>query len=275
MSPSIEDHKSELSPDQTKELLLQDATEFERQGKYFLAIVRLDEAIKYETIPVNERWWYYFTKTRWLWSLGRQDEAIQLVDQGIQIIGSPPILLYLKADCVLRKDRDYQLAIQLLDLALEIYETNTSEYETIGMDLPSELKNLVANLRGVFQFTNAIFSLRAEALTIKAEVTVENQVKAIESKLDKEKANVVEILSIFTAVMALIIIGGSMALKFTLRDAMLLIISLAILLICFMSFTSFVFDDQVRKAKFFPKLFDFRLIVIFVSSLLAYVYLSR
>lgn len=239
--------------------LLSSANDLANNRKFYLAIAALDEAIKYDSNDISTRWWYYFTKTQWLWNLSKYSEAIKVVDEGIEKVGYPPILLYLKADAILRKDRNFVLATQLINQAQEIFDANTPAFESQVENIPDQLQALETRITTILQFKTALSSVLMNALVIQTEETINQKVKSLEDKLEKERLNIIELLGVFTAVMALIILGGTFVTKFSMRDAVIIISALGGILLAFVVFLSITFNTQKVNKSFFGKIFDFRI----------------
>lgn len=225
--------------------LLETAVAFSKDGKYNLAISNLDEAIKHDESDPSTRDWYYFYRAQWKWMVGDYDEALRITNEGISITGSSPKLLYQKADILYRASNDNTAVQNLLTSAEEFFDATVPEFNTLTGDTPSQFKSLEAKIKNDTQFKTAINTLRLQSLIKNAELVINDKVATLETKLEKERVNVIEIISIFTAVMSLIILGGSFAVKLSMVDALKLFIGLGVILASFTTITSHLFIKNI------------------------------
>ena len=246
-------------------LYINNALSCAQEGKYYAAIDWLDKAIKFDSRDASTRWWYYFFKSQWFSQLPNLEEALKTVDIGIKETGSPVYLMQQKAYLVLRKDKDYDQAIRLIDHALQIIESNAGQIISQLSNVPTQFGSIMNVIRDESDLKSKLLSLRIDAVGVRAELLVQNHSKTLELRLDKERTSTVELLAIFTAIMALIIVGGTFVTKLALRDAVWLISVLAVVLMGFISYTSFSFDPIVHSKKNILKLIDYRIGILFLS----------
>lgn len=245
-------------------LYIGQAVECVRDEKFHLAVIKLDLAIRCDPNGVETRWWYYYYKSHWLELAGKTDDALKVIDEGISSIGYPPILLYCKADLLLRLKNDFNQAIIIIKQAEEIFDSNTPDYKAQINDLPTQLQDIENNLRTEFTFKMSLNMLRFQANIKASEQTINNKVAYLELKLDKERTNTIEIVSIFTAVMALIIVGGSLIVKMPPIQAIKVLIGLGAILAIFITLSSYIFDQTLTWFRLINQI----LILIFASTVL-------
>lgn len=237
------------------------------QGKYSLAITRLDKAFALDQSDMSSRWWYYYYKAYWFECLLRYEDALKTINEGLLAIDNPPILLYLKADIVLRGYKDYQQCNELINNAEFVFSSNSQTLDVQEEKLPDLFQQLQTKIQQESYFTNILNRLRIESVQVKAEQMIDEKTVGFEKKLEKERVNIIELLGIFTAVMSLILIGGTYSARLELNSAITLLSGLAAVLICFVSYLSLVSTFEFNKRKALSKLLDFR-VIIFVLSII-------
>lgn len=229
------------------------------------AIRALDQIAKI-TIP---EWWYFFYKALWLWDMSTPDsqkQAMDTINEGIGTISDSPLLLTLKAEFLLRLNQvDY--ALICINEAEVVYDVNETITKQQIENAPPAIENIEQTLRIRYDFKIYITSLRNEARLIQNSVPLYNKIQEIDNRIIQERIRTIELLGVFSAVIALVILSGEFAIKIpSSKQALILIGGLGIVLLAFVTSLSYLLDNS--RFGWRQRLLDYRIIIFTLAILL-------
>jgi hypothetical protein len=240
------------------------------KGDLVNSIAHLDIGLE----TYQEDWRLYYLKASIIYKLQSQAQpALQILDDGRLLISrnrNNPFLLHLSAEILLQENGDLNLASNFIDLA-EVgirnnYDQWREEYTSMGLD-DSPLDLSLLNTLNELAKNRSECRLRILATAVDKEL--EDQKKLIKDsfeKIEQDKLNTINFIALFSAVVALMILTGQFALNMKVKDGLYLIMGLCLILIIFISITSYVFDT--KKKGIIEHVFDSRIYLSILAGFL-------
>jgi hypothetical protein len=250
------------------EALEVEAFKLAAEGRMLFALEKLDEATKLE-----ERWYHHFYRAIWLWQLNKLAEAGKVVDRGLNF--EKPKQFYfrhLSADMLFRVTvttattiQDVESTIGNLDRALREVDAreyllfhNSREIEVSRQTLPKTLRDLYPTFLNSEDLTSEVRSLRTRiemirqsTILFKAVMETEKRVNAAvernRERIDSERIRTIELLGIFTAILAFIFSGVQIFTRLPLSDALVLQVGIALIMIVFFLALHLTVEPEARR----------------------------
>lgn len=210
------------------------------------------EAVKELVELEPKEWSYHYTLAILYSNLPKEDAlklALEAINTGIGYIGTSPALLALKAE-ILIQGYDGANALTLIDIAERQYEINESEISDLvtKLELPRDIKSVEDNLKNSQKFLLYLAKLRGQAQILNTGQVFLQRFNDIEQKIESNKSRVVELLGIFSAVVAFVIVSGQVALKFeNSHDAIIFISGFGLTQVIFASLISFLSNKSTAN----------------------------
>lgn len=153
--------------------------------------------------------------------LGRQAEALESANLAIQYPNPSSKLLKLRAELILSLGQtveDMQVALDSIDRAIQLYEQ-----ESVNEDIQSRFDNIDSFKFWFGEKTKSrteMASLKADIKSLIYALNIYSQVQDIQSNLAQEKVKIIELMAIFTAILALIFANVQFASKLDLNGVL-------------------------------------------------------
>lgn len=220
---------------------------YHKQSKPSQAIEKLNKIL-----DTDKNSFIYSFKARILKDTGKLEEALKVIDEGLGHDLKSHILLQLKAEILafnylhLPPDQAstfLQQALGCVNQALMFFEESNQTMKEILKTLPDypdylssyigtkvDLKALETNIRNLI-----------------GSVYVLSRVNNVEKQLEGERIRTIELLGVFTAIMAFIFSSVQIITKIGAAEALVLVVGVALLLISFLLALHMVIDPNARK----------------------------
>ena len=263
-------HSYELN--EANQKLLLEAYEFNKQNKLPQTIEQLDKILQTEKNYIIISNIYYF-KARALTELNRQEDALTLIEDGLRHNANNSFLLYLKAKILAWRDysslpfdqaiKFFQEAMRLSEQAQINFQESNQALQYITNKIPdvdlsdfvptkNDMRFLESNIRNmlgpllVLQNTKDGFEAVKKDFGLVGD-TFFSKIKTIEKQVETERTRTIELLGLFTAIIAFIFstIHFATNLK-TISEVMIAIIGMGAALLVFLLTLHMVLDDTAR-----------------------------
>lgn len=218
-----------------------------KQSKPALAIEKLNQILDTDRNSL-----VYSFKARILKDIGKPDDALKTIDEGLGHDLKSHVLLQLKAEILafnylhLPADQTatfLQQALSCVNQALMYFEESNQTMKDIMKTLPDypdylnsyigtkvDLKTLETNIRNLI-----------------GSVYVLSRVNNVEKQLEGERIRTIELLGVFTAIMAFIFSSVQIITKIGAAEALVLLVGVALMLISFLLALHMVLDPNARR----------------------------
>jgi tetratricopeptide (TPR) repeat protein len=231
------------------------------------ALEKIEDAIK-----LDKQWYHFFYKAIWLYESEKKTDAAKVVIYGLNLDKAKKFFFsYLGADSLFKDalvlannigEADKSIteldqAIRALYDAEHLFLENSKDIESARQSIPKELKDLCPTFLNsedlvyeVRSFRTKIEMIKQSVILFKAMVQTENRVNAAiqenRQRIDLERVRTIELLGVFTAILAFIFSGVQIFIKIPFTEAIVLEIGLALLLIIFLLVLHMVLDPEAR-----------------------------
>lgn len=179
------------------------------------AVQSLDELLKITTIKS----FVYSLKVDVLSQLGRQNEALEAANEAL-LYPNPSSKLYkLRAELLLALGQnadDLQAALSSIDQAMQLYDQ-----ESANEDIQSQFDNIESFKFWFGEKTKSrteMASLKVDIKSLLYALNIYNQVQEVQSSMAREKVKTIELIAIFTAILALIFANVQFLSKLNLQE---------------------------------------------------------
>lgn len=178
-------------------------TYLDRMGENDLlgALDELDKLLKITHIKA----FVYSLKVDILSQLGRQADALDVANLAVQYPNPPSKLYKLRAELLMSLGQDVnalQIALQSIDMAIQLYEQ-----DSISEDIQAQFDNVESFKLWFQEKTRSrtdMASLKADIKSLLYTMNALERIQQVENNVSQEKVKTIELMAIFTAILALI-----------------------------------------------------------------------
>ena len=233
-----------------------------KQEKYLDSLKELEILINQASNPI-----LYIFKGRILLELGRVDDALKAVSEGLGNAPRSHLLLRLKAEILAFKYfhlppeaqvPKLQEAQNCVNMAMRFFETSNQETEQLLKDKPEYKDHLKGYLLQRMDLKVLSQTITSHLLSM----ILMARTNELEKQLDKERARTLELLGLFTAIIAFIFSGVQFVAKYAVIDGLVLTTGLGLVLMAFLLALHMVIDTDARRWPLFVILGIFCLLLL-------------